>query len=84
MPLKRKDPGVPWTLGLQSILLRHTNVDQLDSGIAVHGTDTNKQEYQMIQAYQSFNKPVVHLPIIVHMPLVAMHHITDLASARES
>ena len=29
-------PGVPWTLGLQSNLRRHTHVDQLNSGIAVH------------------------------------------------
>ena len=32
--------GVPWTLGLQFIPLQtHANVDQLDSGIAVHSTD---------------------------------------------
>ena len=38
-----KRPGVPWTLGLQSIPTRQTNVDQLDSGIAVHSTDKHQQ-----------------------------------------
>ena len=45
VPLK-KGPEVPWTPGswdCSPLLHRHTNVDQLDSGIKVHSTDKHQQ-----------------------------------------
>ena len=51
--------GYPGLWDCSPFLHRHTNVEQLDSGIAVHSTNTqtNTEQLQIIHAHQFCNRP---------------------------
>ena len=62
-------PPPPPDTGLVMLVALKRTWGSLDSGIAVHNTDTqtNNQEYRMINVYQLFTKQFVNSSITVHM-----------------
>ena len=66
----------PWDCN--PFLRMHTNVDQLDSGIAVQSTEAPTSKCQMIQADQFFNEPVANSSILVLMVHGMLKHQCNL------